>query len=1027
MVEEQKKSAVEEKAEIELDFSKIFGFAKNFKFEKLKTKVNPVLDFVKNHKTLCVLLLVILLQFLPNLGFLPWGGIWMRMQSRDLTAGDLVIENSVNLQVRNQIIQEVEKQWPNLNKEKKEQIIREQIDDWKKNNKNEYEQALSQQKKQFKDHYRFEYKGREYPYMPDIDPYSYVRYAQNYLERGHFGDELKDGVPWDNHAIAPLGRDADIYTKVHVLVIAYFYKFWSFFNSSINILYTTSYLPVIFVFLSIFPLFFFTRRLSNNLGAFVATSFLLTHFMFLSRTSWGYADTDFYNVFFPLVISWVFFEAVMAKEWRNKLLLSAASALLITVFGRTWLGWWFVFDLLIISSILTICYKLVIKNFIEAKKIMLLLGSFLLFSFIFMSIFTGPQDFLTPLRAPFNFQLIKEASQQDLWPNVYTTVAELSEQSAEKVIFDIGLFVMVISAIGVFFLLIKRKPQTIMGSFYLILWFLATLYASTKGVRFLLLLISSVSILFGIGSYFVINFTSRILQKYLKTNRFLISTLLFIIVMFLFTPSVTLSYKIVLGDPPNSIGELPLVNDAWWDALTYIKENSEQNAIITSWWDFGHHFKFIADRAVTFDGASQNSPMAHWVGKLLLTNDENESIGILRMLDCGSNSAFEEINKKLNDTPKSIKLIYDVIKKEKDDAEKVLLAKGFDKAEASKVLNFTHCNPPQAFVITSEDMIGKAGVWSHFGNWDFVKSDLWNNYAKKDEKEIIAYLTSGYAFSDSQAENLYGELKKVQNASDPEKEANSWIGDWVSYVNTGNPLANCNEQKENLVCENRLVMVNETPYFFAQENNVVPLESFQSLDSKGNWQVKTSEQKTGIDAILVNQGGKYSSIVAQSPLAGSIFTKLFFFNGHGLKHFKLVKETRQIIGGKILVWEVDWKGEQNNVLSGTVEKEKAEKGDTVLINYVMWNEKGILATSIKDWEAKNATKDSKFEDYETIPIPLPVKEQLQKDFFNAILGAKKGEEKVIKINIKDTPLPDDKKAEFGDSDIYFRIKVIEIR
>ncbi len=998
-----------------------------FNIKKVKDSLIYFTDFIKSHKTFFVLLLVILLQFVPNLGFLPWGGIWMRMQSRDLTAGDLIIENSLNLQIKNQISQEVEKSWPNLDEAKKEQIIEEQALEWKKTHSSEYEQALTQQKKQFKDHYKFEYKGKEYPYMPDIDPYSYVRYAENYLERDHFGDELENGLPWDNHAIAPLGRDADIYTKVHVLVIAYFYKFWSFFNSAVHILYTTSYLPVIFVFLSIFPLFFFTRRLSNNLGAFIATSFLLTHFMFLSRTSWGYADTDFYTVFFPLIISWVFFEAVIASEWKNKLLLSALSALLITLFGRTWLGWWFVFNLLIISSILTICYKILVKNFVEAKKLALLLGSFLLFSFVFISIFTGSQDFLTPLRAPFNFQLIKDASQRDLWPNVYTTVAELSEQSIQKVVFDIGLFVLIISLIGVFFLLIKRKPQTIMGSFYLILWFLVTLYASTKGVRFLLLLISAVSILFGIGSCFAINLISRLMQKYVKINRFLISVLLFVVVMSIFTPSVIFSYKIVMGDPPRSIGELPLVNDAWWDALNYIKDNSEQNAIITSWWDFGHHFKYIADRAVTFDGASQNSPMAHWVGRLLLTNDENESIGILRMLDCGSNSAFEEINKKLNNTPKSIRLSYNLIKKEKEEAKAVLTGEGFNADETSKVLEFTHCNPPQAFVITSEDMIGKAGVWSHFGNWDFIKSDLWNNYAKKDEKEVLAYLTSEYAFSDSQAKTLYDELKTIQNSTEPEKEANSWIGDWVSYINSGNPVADCNKQNENIICENGLVVVNETPYFIAQQNNAVPLENFNSLNLNGDWQTKSSEQKTGIDAILVNQGGKYSGIVTQSPLAGSIFTKLFFFNGHGLKYFKLVKETQQIIGGKIRVWEVDWEGKQKNILSGTVEKEKAEKDDIVLIDYLMWNEKGILATSIKDWEAKNVTTDSKFEDYETTPIPMPVKEQLQKDFFNALLGAKKGEEKVITVNIKDTPLPDDKKAEFGDSDIYFRIKIIKIR
>ncbi len=46
-------------------------------------------------------------------------------------------------------------------------------------------------------------------------------------------------------------------------------------------------------------------------------------------------------------------------------------------------------------------------------------------------------------------------------------------------------------------------------------------------------------------------------------------------------------------------------------------------------------------------------------------------------------------------------------------------------------------------------------------------------------------------------------------------------------------------------------------------------------------------------------------------LTGSLFTKLFFMEGYGLKHFENVKNTDTLIGERIKVFEVDWEGKAN--------------------------------------------------------------------------------------------------------------------
>ena len=67
---------------------------------------------------------------------------------------------------------------------------------------------------------------------------------------------------------------------------------------------------------------------------------------------------------------------------------------------------------------------------------------------------------------------------------------------------------------------------------------------------------------------------------------------------------------------------VPGTDDSMVSSLQWIENNTANNTVITSWWDFGHLFTYEANRPVTFDGSSQNSPRAYWVGKALLTSNE---------------------------------------------------------------------------------------------------------------------------------------------------------------------------------------------------------------------------------------------------------------------------------------------------------------------------------------------------------------------------------------------------------------------
>ena len=70
-----------------------------------------------------MLLLIIVLQLVPNGGYLPWGGIWMRMQTQNLPQLDDNAEQAVYQQYKLQITQQINQQYPHLPDSNKKKLI----------------------------------------------------------------------------------------------------------------------------------------------------------------------------------------------------------------------------------------------------------------------------------------------------------------------------------------------------------------------------------------------------------------------------------------------------------------------------------------------------------------------------------------------------------------------------------------------------------------------------------------------------------------------------------------------------------------------------------------------------------------------------------------------------------------------------------------------------------------------------------------------------------------------------------------
>jgi dolichyl-diphosphooligosaccharide--protein glycosyltransferase len=773
---------------------------------------------------------------------------------------------------------------------------------------------------------------------------------------------LKGGSPLKETGITKNSR-------FYAYVIAYVYKILKVFSPDMTIMQASFYTPLLFGIITAILAFLIGKSIAGNIGGLVTSIIISVNPIHLSRTLGS--DNDPLNTFFPLLIVFFLIYTLEASNLKKRILYGVLTGTSMALFAIAWQGWWFMFNFIFATLAIYAIFH-IIKEFLKHKKIIASLKTketkniltVILTIFcstgLFVTIMYGFDKFLSFITGPLWFVKTKEAALQSFWPNVLVTVAEFNpgslgtviEQMGGKLLFFLGLmgvilaitareekiskeqkYLLAIGAIiylvlisnfginlnpkvfmallalpviiGLILMLKTEKESDVKMAILLVIWFIATTYAALKGVRFTLLMVSAFGVAFGITIAAIYRTISKWVSSELKINENLTKTIVAVLLLLVLISPVKAGYY-------TAGNYIPSVNDAWYDSLTKIKDNSKTDAIINSWWDFGHWFKFIADRRVTLDGSSQGGPPLHWLGKLMVTDDEKHSVGILRMLDCGSNTAFDKLNGVINETHRSIDILDNIVTLEKNDAEKYLLSKGLDKKQAAEVIKYTHCEPPENFFITSEDMVGKAGVWAHFGSWDFRRAEMYTlvkGTGIADGKRILS--DPDYNLTPELIEQYYYEIQT--------QDDNSWITPWPGYMSGVQPCEKprsdgvmiCTQQISNGQIIPLIVNLTTMEITMSAKEEYHP-KSFVYVTENGTEEKKYESNTLEFSVVLVPSGEGYSTLITHPYLANSMFTRLFYLGGHGLSYFDKFDDQRGVTGGRILVWKVDWEGKDAN-------------------------------------------------------------------------------------------------------------------
>ncbi|MCM8832028.1 MAG: hypothetical protein NC918_07545 [Candidatus Omnitrophica bacterium] len=791
--------------------------------------------------------------------------------------------------VQQKIAQNIFSKFPQYDLLAKDNLFKTSVNIFRKNYKKDMADQINKLYLQLKDRFQDE-EGQTY--LMELDCWHWARYVKNVYQLGHPGDEVIDGRQFDKFMLAPKG----VYLHWDNFLFyfsATLYKIFSVFKY-LPLFKFLFYLPLFFIVLFIIVLYFFSYRLGGNICAFISCIFIGLFASFLPRSCAGWFDKDILNMLFPILIIWTYLEIYNTQLFKKKLFFIFLSSFFVGLFCFTWLNWWFVFGLIFFYELVMIILNLFINWFYEKRSFDL--SKERIYSLI---LFTGFSLFWIILLCGFEpfgllFRQLKETIRltnplvTSIWPNVYSTVGELKQTSSTEIIYAIGgktIFIFFIISIltlliyNLFF--VKKRNLQSEVSILLFFWFIVMFFASLQGVRFIVFLSVPIGISLGM-------FLNNV-YKYLKNKNLFIEGLLIVVIGI-----GGVSYVSFAKANAVAKGIFPLMNDPWYKFLNLISQNTPQNAILNSWWDFGDWFKVIAGRRVIFDGQSQNNPQAYWMAKTLLSWDENEAIAILRMLNNGANDAFEIINSYLKEPLKSVLLLEKVLGLDIKDAKEIL-SDYLGASSVDKVIFLLFDRPPPAYFIVDYSMIPKISAISYLGNWDFSKVYIALNFNIKEKEKIFEYLTSLDKDRDYVLK-LYQEAFLI-----PPKQLGNWISKPIQFYS--DIVDGVTKDNDVFFSNGFIYKINEKNLI--SQNGQVPRSLFIENDGEIEEIFFSNPNVPYSILIFKDKKGGYKLVCLDRQLGKSLFVRLYFLRGRGLKKFTPhidVEDGKNYLGSYQINW-----------------------------------------------------------------------------------------------------------------------------
>ena len=241
---------------------------------------------------------------------------------------------------------------------------------------------------------------------------------------------------------------------------------------------------------------------------------------------------------------------------------------------------------------------------------------------------------------------------------------------------------------------------------FFFLWLTASVLGALQAVRYQMILALPLSVLAGIATAIVYRYFSE------KERLDGILAALVLLTALLFPTAYA---AVAAGVSPASSFPTPQMERE----MAYIRENTPEDTVIASWWDFGYYFEEIGNRATLFDGGTQSGMRLYLMAKALTTDDASLSAGILRMLAASGDEALITLTERFQDGGEAVTLLMTLLSMDPEEAPAFLeSAYGMSSDEAAELVSLIHPSDGRPLcLLISRDMIAKSKWFPFFGNW----------------------------------------------------------------------------------------------------------------------------------------------------------------------------------------------------------------------------------------------------------------------------------------------------------------------
>ncbi len=785
--------------------------------------------------------------------------------------------------VREQVKASVISENPGRDAREVDRIVSEQVEKVIQSDNRQFEEAIRNAETEIAARIQQTQKNRQQPFLLEADPYYYYYAVQKIEEEGSLFLNRKDGLFFNPLRLAPSGSWD--WLTLHPYVGYFLHHFFKIWKPDQVMMESLGWVPILLSMI-VAILFFQICRIMNfeALPALLGGFVLMTAPIFIQRSAFGWFDTDPYNYLFPLAVLMTLMLCIQTR-FRGGFA-GALGGFLTGLYALFWAGWPFLLVLVVIASgsiVFLECWRVKKLNWAPCFEYLIAyLFSSILFSFVFIT----PKSTIDVIYNGLVFIPKFSVSTFESWPSAFLTVGEAKSISLQKLIFLTGNYVIFGIALigfiasGIYWYRRKKDNSRFYEWLVIALFALPLFVLSIKTERFSVLFALPLALLVAFGAEWLMRISAVLFgrAKDEKSKNFAPKAAALVLLLAVL-PMGFVQANIV------SRQISPIMDLVWYQALTEIRDQTPENAIVHSWWPPGYFIISVARRRALVDGGTQERPQSYWIAKAFLSSDESQSAGILRMLSTSGNEAMDFLQGKSMSLSDASNLILDIVKRPRSQAFDVL-PNQFTKQEKLKLLDLTHGeNPAPSYVLLYKDLIDQNLAVTLMSEWDFEKAKALET-AKHTGKEKKTAQSNAENYIQNMLQVTGGVLKYW-----PQSEMRRQDGKVIYFQNGVSIDLESGDAKI------------QSPGAGPNGN----LLSLFYLDEDALIEKESSEPSVDASVLLIRRNDVYACVVADRKLIRSMMFRWYYLDGKGLSLFNLfTKQDSEDGSNRVSVFQVNF-------------------------------------------------------------------------------------------------------------------------